>query len=332
MSETPYFGIEVEHLRKVFSTPTGFWRQRKSIVALDDVSFNVRSGELFGLLGPNGAGKTTTVKILSTLLLPSAGSARVLGLDVVNDAHRIRSRIGFVFGGGYGLYGRLSGLDNLRYFAELYGLDPDLANRRIVELLELQGLAGRENERVETYSSGMRQRLHLARVLLHDPDVLFLDEPTVGLDPIGARALRRTIRDLIGLGKTVLLTSHYMFEVEELCDRVAIIDHGNILALDTPTALKQSVPGQTVIDIQIRQQDEDALVEQLRPFCDSIITHGTHTDTYKSLSIRTREPASVVREVLAPLLNHQLVHSLEIRQPTLEDAYIHLIQGEEDGV
>jgi ABC-2 type transport system ATP-binding protein len=180
------------------------------------------------MVGPNGAGKTTTVKMLSTLLLPTSGMAKILGLDVLENTNRIRSRIGFTFGGNKGLYARLSGLDNLKYFAELYRIRRDLIPKRIRELLEIVGLAGREHDRVETYSSGMQQRLHLARALLHDPELIFLDEPTVGIDPIGAREIRQLIRDLVKRGKTILLTSHYMHEVEELCDRIAIVNHGEI--------------------------------------------------------------------------------------------------------
>ncbi len=148
------------------------------------------------LLGPNGAGKTTTIKMLITLLLPSGGSASILGFDVVRDAREVRRRVGYVFGGDRGLYDRLSGLDNLRYFAELYEVPPREQKARIGELLELVGLDGRERERVEGYSRGMRQRLHIARGLLHRPEVLFLDEPSIGIDPVGARDLRQTVSRL----------------------------------------------------------------------------------------------------------------------------------------
>src|SRR5712691_4341815 len=190
--------IEASDLRRTYRTTTGTFRRRaKEIEAVRGVTFEVAEGELFGLLGPNGAGKTTTIKMLITLLIPTAGSARVLGYDVVDDAREVRKRIGYVFGGERGVYERLSGLDNLRYFAELYGVPPREQKRRIAELLELVGLAGREKERVEGYSRGMRQRLHIARGLLHDPPVIFLDEPTIGVDPVGARELRATIASLV---------------------------------------------------------------------------------------------------------------------------------------
>src|SRR5439155_15048230 len=195
--------ITLDHVRRVFRTSTGvIRRKRKDVVALEDLSLEVGEGELFGLLGPNGAGKTTTVKILTTLLIPTAGSASVLGYDVVRDARQIRPRVGFVFGGERGLYYRVSGRDNLEYFAELYAVEPRRIRVRVDELLDLVGLRDRANERVEGYSRGMKQRLHLARMLLHDPAVLFLDEPTIGLDPIGARELREAVQRLHAVGNT----------------------------------------------------------------------------------------------------------------------------------
>src|SRR6476659_5663336 len=234
--------IEARELRRTYRTSTGVFRRRAlEVEAVRGISFEVAEGELFGLLGPNGAGKTTTIKMLITLLLPTAGEARVLGLDVVRDAREVRKRIGYVFGGERGLYERLSGLDNLRYFAELYGVTGRRQRTRIDELLELVGLKGRERERVEGYSRGMRQRLHIARGLLHDPDVVFLDEPTIGVDPVGARELRATIASLTDAGKTVLLTTHYMFEADSLCDRIAVITRGEIVATGTPEDLKRGV-------------------------------------------------------------------------------------------
>src|SRR5207248_5696591 len=162
--------IEVIELRRTYRTTTGIIRRRPlEVEAVRGISFEVPRGELFGLLGPNGAGKTTTIKMLITLLLPTAGEARVLGFDVVREAREVRKRIGYVFGGERGLYERLSGLDNLRYFAELYGVSGKAQRIRIDEVLELVGLRGRERERVEGYSRGMRQRLHIARGILHDP-------------------------------------------------------------------------------------------------------------------------------------------------------------------
>src|ERR671931_916262 len=244
--------IEAADLRRTYKTHTGTFRRRaKEIEAVRGISFAVEPGELFGLLGPNGAGKTTTIKMLITLLIPTSGSARVLGLDVVRQAREVRKRIGYVFGGERGVYERLSGYDNLRYFAELYGVPAREQKRRIEELLELVGLKGREHERAEGYSRGMKQRLHVARGLLHDPEVLFLDEPTIGLDPVGAREVRATIASLAQAGKTVLLTTHYMFEADALCDRIAVIAEGEIVGEGTPSDLKALVADQTVVEIEV---------------------------------------------------------------------------------
>ena len=227
--------VEAIDLHRTYKTTTGTFRRRSlEVEAVRGVSFEIEEGELFGLLGPNGAGKTTTIKMLITLLIPTSGQARVLGRDVVEDANWVRQRIGYVFGGDRGLYERLSAFDNLRYFAELYGVEPRRQRGRIGELLELVGLEGREKERVEGYSRGMRQRLHIARGLLHDPPVVFLDEPTIGVDPVGARELRQTIFGLKAAGKTVLLTTHYMFEADSLCDRIAVVAKGEIVAEGTP--------------------------------------------------------------------------------------------------
>ncbi len=256
--------VEAVDLRRTYTTTTGTIRRRSlEVEAVRGVSFSIAEGELFGLLGPNGAGKTTTIKMLITLLIPTSGEARILGHDVVKDARWVRERIGYVFGGERGLYERLSARDNLRYFAELYGVDPARQRARIDELLELVGLKGREKERVEGYSRGMRQRLHVARGLLHDPPVVFLDEPTIGVDPVGARELRATIASLTTGGKTVLLTTHYMFEADSLCDRIAVIAGGEIVAQGTPQELKAGVADGSVVEVEVFGVEERT-VERVR--------------------------------------------------------------------
>lgn len=326
MNQSKNYAIEVDNLRKVFQTPIGFWkRQYKSIVAIEDVSFAIQPGELFGLLGPNGAGKTTTIKILSTLLLPTDGRAKIMGLDVIKDVHAIRHKIGFTFGGGRGLYGRLSGIDNLRYFAVLYGLEPSLAKKRIYELLELMGLTGREEERVENYSNGMKQRLHLARVMLHDPEILFLDEPTVGIDPVGSRTLRHLVKELVNLGKTVLLTTHYMYEAEELCDRIAIIKQGKIVALDTIAGLKQRTQNDTVISIQAQNNNKNTS-EVIQSLSQLVPIHMSRNQSEQNILIQTKEPEIVLQRV-APLLQQQSIKSFEVRRPTLEDVYVSIVEA-----
>src|SRR5215208_7637746 len=256
--------VEAENLRRTYKTTTGTFRRRSlEVEAVRGVSFSIGEGELFGLLGPNGAGKTTTIKMLITLLIPTSGTAKVLGHDVVKDAREVRKRIGYVFGGERGVYERLSGYDNLRYFAELYGVPPKEIRPRIESLLELVGLKGREQERTEGYSRGMKQRLHIARGLLHDPPVVFLDEPTIGLDPVGARELRGTIHTLVEAGKTILLTTHYMFEADALCDRIAVITRGEIVAQGTPGDLKRTVGAGTVVEVEVFGMPE-GIVERVR--------------------------------------------------------------------
>src|SRR6478672_5831877 len=308
--------VEANDLRRSYTTRTGVLkRDKKHVDAVKGVSFGIEKGELFGLLGPNGAGKTTTIKMLITLLLPTGGSASVLGQDVVDNPREVRRHIGYVFGGDRGLYERLSALDNLRYFAELYGVDPKVQRTRIHELLELVGLNGREKERVEGYSRGMRQRLHIARGILHDPPVVFLDEPTIGVDPVGARDLRQTIASLKAAGKTVLLTTHYMFEADDLCDRIAVIAKGEIVAEGTPRDLKAIVADRTVIEIETFGVDE-ATVDRLRA-----------ADGVTSVSIEDREQAQVLHvmspsgteltQSLLALLNGVSIGRVAAREPTL---------------
>lgn len=319
--------IEVNHLRRIYRAQIGvFNRSIKEVVAVDDISFEVKQGELFGLLGPNGAGKTTTVKMLTTLLIPSSGSAQVAGMDVVKDATEVRKRIGFIFGGERGLYWRLSGDDNLRYFASLYGVDPSVSKKRIPYLMELVGLKGRGNERVGGYSRGMKQRLHVARTLLHDPDILFLDEPTIGLDPVGAREFRNVILDLQSQKKTILLTTHYMFEADALSDRIAIINKGCVVAMDTPSGLKSHVSDLSVVEVETFGVSENAL-QKLRElsFVDAVSVE--EREQKQMLLVQTIRGAEAVPDVMSAL-DGQRVGRVIVREPTLEDAYVRLVGGE----
>ena len=316
--------IEAEGLRRTYKTTTGVVRRKSlEIEAVRGIDFQVPEGELFGLLGPNGAGKTTTIKMLITLLIPTAGSARVLGLDVVEQAHEVRKRIGYVFGGERGVYERLSGYDNLRYFAELYGVPPGEQRPRIEYLLEVVGLKGREHERAEGYSRGMKQRLHVARGLLHDPDVIFLDEPTIGLDPVGARDVRATIASLTEAGKTVLLTTHYMFEADALCDRIAVISQGRIVAEGTPTELKRGVAGGTVVEVEVFG-GADSAVERVRGLGGVSSVAIEEREQAQVLVVQTRPGLELTQAILA-CLDGAEVGRISQREPTLEDAYVALV-------
>jgi ABC-2 type transport system ATP-binding protein len=319
--------VEAQDLHRTYRTHTGTLRRRvKEIEAVKGVSFEIEKGELFGLLGPNGAGKTTTIKMLITLLIPTSGSARVLGHDVVKDAREVRKRIGYVFGGERGVYERLSGYDNLRYFAELYGVPAKIQKQRIQELLELVGLDGREHERAEGYSRGMKQRLHVARGLLHDPEVLFLDEPTIGLDPVGARELRATIASLTDAGKTILLTTHYMFEADALCDRIAVISQGEIVAEGTPRQLKSRVASGSVTEVEVYGVPEET-VERLRELEGVLAVWVEERDQAQVLSVQTRADIQLTAAILGHL-NGANVGRVSHREPTLEDAYVALVTAE----
>jgi ABC-2 type transport system ATP-binding protein len=316
--------IEAANLRRTYKTHTGTFRRRaKEIEAVRGISFAVEPGELFGLLGPNGAGKTTTIKMLITLLIPTSGSARVLGLDVVENAREVRKRIGYVFGGERGVYERLSGYDNLRYFAELYGVPAREQRRRIEELLELVGLNGREHERAEGYSRGMKQRLHVARGLLHDPEVLFLDEPTIGLDPVGAREVRATIASLTDAGKTVLLTTHYMFEADALCDRIAVISQGSIVAEGTPAELKRGVAEGAVVEVEVFGVGDET-VERVRGLSGVTAVAVEEREQAQVLVVQTGPGVELTHAILG-CLDSADVGRISQREPTLEDAYVALV-------
>ncbi len=316
--------IEARQLRKTYKTTRGVFRREKvEQLALRGVDLAIEPGELFGLLGPNGAGKTTMTKIFTTLLLPTSGTATVLGLDVVRDQWRLRRRIGFVFGGERGLYWRLSGLDNLRYFADLYRIPPEVTRKRIPELLERLGLAGRERDRVELYSRGMKQRLHLARGLLNDPEVLFLDEPTIGLDPVGARELRVIVRELADAGKTIFLTTHYMFEADAICDRIAVIKGGEIVAEGTPSSIKKVVQDQGVVEFEVVGMPADRLAG-LRALTGVKSVAVADHELAQVVTIHCSRPADVMTQ-LGLVLDGMSLEKVSSREPTLEDAYEQLI-------
>ena len=314
--------IDCQKLRRVY-TSRSLLGQSRSTVALDALDLNVSRGQVFGILGPNGAGKTTAIRILATLLIPTGGQASVLGYDVVKQSNEVRKRIGLVLGGERGLYGRLSGRDNLRYFAALNHMNTGDAQRRITELLELVGLEDRPKTLVEEYSRGMKQRLHLARGLLMGPEVLFLDEPTIGLDPVGAHEIRQLIPTLARGGTTVLLTTHYMFEADTLCDSIAIINKGKLAALGTPTEIKSRFSRIKITQITLRTptpglKDEiETLAEVQR------VTIGTE-DAMQQLVVHG-SPDFDFSDYLRDKVPDGEIVSLVVRDPTLEEAYLSIL-------
>ncbi len=318
--------IEVQDLTRTYRSSSGvFRRTTRDVPAVKGISFEVQRGELFGLLGPNGAGKTTTIKMLITLLLPTSGSARILGLDVERDVREIRQQVGYVFGGDRGLYERLTGLENLKYFSELYGVGPREQRTRIPELLELVGLTGREGERVEGYSRGMRQRLHIARGLLHKPEVLFLDEPSIGIDPVGARELRTTVGALVAGGTTVVLTTHYMFEADELCDRIAVIANGDLVATGSPAELKARTRGGRVLEVEVYGIDEPT-VDRVRGLR-GIETLAIEERGQAQVLVLGVHPGSDPTDTVLATLSGLRVGRVSHREPSLEDAYVELVQS-----
>jgi ABC-2 type transport system ATP-binding protein len=324
MTETP--AVETYDLRRVFTARKGFlFNEIQTTEALAGVDLEVDRGEIFGLLGPNGAGKTTLTKILSTLLLPTSGTAKVLGLDVAKSALELRSRIGLVLGGERGLYNRISARENLRYFADLYGVPTDIRDKRIQEELDRVGLTDDADRRVEEYSRGMKQKLHIARGILHQPEILFLDEPTIGLDPKSARETRKLIRAMVADGITVFLTTHYMFEAEELCQRISVISHGRIVARDTIQGLRRLVGGDRTIEAEA-YGFEDAEIASLRrlPGVSRILSEEFGPRLRLTLRVRTTELSlRSLQDQLAP--GHPELTVRE-RITSLEDVYLDLVE------
>jgi ABC-2 type transport system ATP-binding protein len=303
--------VDVERITRVFEP-----RKAPRVVALDEISLAISVGEIHGLLGPNGAGKTTLVKILSTVLLPTSGAARVLGHDVVADTAAVRPLIGIVFGGDRGLYPRLTGRQNLEYWGALYRLPPGETTSRSASLLGRVGLSEHADKRVEAYSRGMKQRLHLARGLIGDARVLFLDEPTTGLDPIAAREFRRLIAELRQEGRTILLATHDMVEAETVCDRVTLIDRGKILATESPRSLGRLVSRFQRVDVE---GADTAVLDEVAAL--GGVTRVTRTDGPARIEL---DDESALKPVLARLVESGAT-SVRTSLPSLEEVYIELI-------
>ncbi|UXY33132.1 ABC transporter ATP-binding protein [Streptomyces sp. HUAS TT20] len=295
----------------------GGGRKGAPVHALREVELTVEPGEVYGLLGPNGAGKTTLCRILSTILLPTSGTAEVMGLDVVRDAQRVKRSIGIVFGGERGLYGRLTVRENIRFWAALYGLHGTALRRRSDALLERMGLTERAGDRVDALSRGMKQRLHLARGLVADPPVLILDEPTVGMDPVAAHDFRALIGELRQDRRTVLLTTHDMAEAAAVCDRVSLVDHGRVIATKAPAEIGELVTRYERVEAQ-GATDEVAVAVRRVPGV--VATRAIGPDR---LRIETEDTAAT-RAVLRHLVDAGIT-DLTTGRPTLEEVYLHLV-------
>lgn len=328
MSQRDHRGdaIVTEHLHRVYWTGRRLSRTRKRIVAVDDISFSVPAGTIFGLLGPNGAGKTTTIKMLSTLLIPSGGRAEVGGYDVARAEQSVRRQLGVVLGGDRGLYGKLSGRDNLAYFGALYGMTKQAIAHRSEEVLALVNLTDRAGERTEGYSRGMKQRLHLAKALLHQPPILILDEPTIGLDPAAAVDLRAAITNLAP-EHTVLLTTHDMAEADQLCAQIAIVDHGLIVAEGTPAQLKRRVAGTRRIVVSAAEPangHSGQIDRELAALAGVRDVRRQRTEEGASeWTVLCGDTASTLDGSLAVLRTYETsVSAVRVIEPTLEDVFL----------
>jgi ABC-2 type transport system ATP-binding protein len=305
------------------------FRSKDSVAkALEGVSFDIGWGEVFGLLGPNGSGKTTLVKIFTTLLYPTSGKAYVAGHDVVREADAIRPRINLVSGGETPGYGIITVKENLWFFSQLYGLTKEVADERIDRLIEELEMGEYKDKLMSHLSTGYKQRLNLARGFINDPDVVFLDEPTLGLDVLSARLLRRIVTKWAHgeAKKAVLLTTHYMYEADEICDKIGILSKGRLLKVDTPRRLKQSISHKTSLKVELRQSDANldwlGGVKGVEGFSAKSADGGT--------SVRVvLKGEEHVADILSAFRGRGTdVTSFSKTEPTLEDVYVAYVGGE----
>jgi ABC-2 type transport system ATP-binding protein len=288
-----------------------------SLTAVDSVNINVEQGEIFGLLGPNGAGKSTIISMLCTILRPTSGSALVNGYDIVQFPSQVRKSIGIVFQDP-SVDDRLTGKENLEMHADLYGVPTSEKKSQIDKVLELVELSDRSNDLVRNYSSGMRRRLEIARSLVHTPKVLFLDEPTIGLDPQSRDHIWSYIRELMKNEElTIILTTHYMEEADKLCKQVAIVDHGQIVALDTPDSLKEKLGGET---ISVKTNDNPLYLEKIKEagIAKSVVIAGEEVKI-------TVDSAHTILPYIVNIAasNHIFIDSVSLQEPQLDDVFLY---------
>lgn len=317
--------IETNKLGRIYKIRGGKKEDPKKLTALEDVNLAIMPGELFGLLGPNGAGKTTLIKILTTLLAPTSGEAKVAMFNVATHPEEVRPRINMVSGGETSGYGLLTVRENLWMFSQFYGIPSPIANQRIKDLLEIIGLSERINTKSSDLSTGLRQKMNLVRGFLTDPEVLFLDEPTLGLDVGASRDVRKFVRNWVDQNreKTLLLTTHYMVEADELCDRVAIINEGKVLACDTPTNLKHALQKDSIFRIRVSpltgaNLDDFEVIPGVRKLT------GEEMDGYAVLEFILQEEGVIGAVVNKITSTNIQILNLEKREPTLEDVFVTL--------
>lgn len=302
--------IEVDQLMRKF----------KKLVAVDRISFMVKKGEIFGLLGPNGAGKSTVIRMLCTLLRPTSGEARVAGFEIVKEAGKVREHIGLV-AEKIILYDRLTARENLKFFGRLNHIPAKTISERTKKLLELVKMEKWANTLAGTFSSGMKQRINLARALLNMPEILFLDEPTLGLDPQTTRAIRDFIKEINKEGITIILTTHIMQEADILCDRIGIIDQGKIVALDTPQKLKSviSQQGKTAFDLNISNPSPQ-IISQIKQL-EAVSSVSQKNDYNLKIYVNSEEAIYEIMDVIKK--NKTTIKNITTLAPNLEDAFLH---------
>lgn len=305
-----------------------FWKKepQATFTAVNGVDLQIKRGEIFGLLGPNGAGKSTTIRMLCTLLEPTSGTATVNGFDVVKQANEVRRSLGTVLAGERSIYWKLSGRENLEYFAALYHIPAAIAKKRVEELIERMEIKDRANELVEKYSTGMRQRIAIAKALLARPPILLLDEPTLGLDPQAARNLRELIAQLKEEGHTILLTTHYMEEADLLSDRIGIIDTGKVIALDTPANLKARIDQQEIIKLEVTGWQE-YVGDKLRSISEisNLVAHQQGEADLWEVNLQSSNSRAVLPKIVESIShNGTRLVNMNVVKPSLEDVFIHL--------
>jgi len=330
------YAVETRDLTRIFAGKRHLLRRKRRpeegeepegpVTALDGVTMQIKEGELFGLLGPNGAGKTTLIKILCTLLLPTSGQAFVAGHDVAKDVFPIRQRISMVSGGETTGYGLLTAKENIWMFSQFYGVPSRVANDRIDELMDVFGLRDRRDSKVRTLSTGQRQKMNMIRGFVTDPDILFLDEPTVGLDVNAARTIRDYVMKWVQeqKEKTVLLTTHYMAEADEMCDRIAIIDNGRILACDTPENLKKMVRLDTTFRLEVDPLKDTAGFGEIAGVKNySVKNDPSRNITYLTFILDGETPVADILSLI--MAQGARVHSLQKSEPSLEDVFVSMV-------
>jgi ABC-2 type transport system ATP-binding protein len=291
------------------------------LVAVKGISFDIQEGEIFSLLGPNGAGKTTTISILSTLLIPTSGDASVCGYSVTQDPMAVKKLIGVV-PQEIALYDELSALENLKFWGQMYNLSGKALSMRVEEVLEQIGLKDRAKERIKTYSGGMKRRVNIAVGLLHKPRLLFMDEPTVGIDPQSRRAILESVKELNQSGMTILYTTHYMEEAQELSDRVGIIDYGELIALGTQAELTAQVGETDTLILHLGEQEDPVYLAESISGMDGVL-QANPTDHEVAIVTPSAE------ELLAPVVSRvnelgYTIYSIDVREPNLEAVFLHL--------